>query len=62
METLRSILFGNVKTVRISDTFNEPELATDFLENNLKKLNRLVQKGRDSFAKNEQAVRDLLFS
>jgi predicted patatin/cPLA2 family phospholipase len=62
METLRAILFGNVKTVRISDTFNEPELATDFLENNLKKLNRLVQKGRDSFAKNEQSVRDLLFS
>jgi len=51
METLRSILFDNVKTVRISETFNEPEMATDLLETNLKKLNRLVQKGRDSFGK-----------
>lgn len=60
METLRFILFGNVKTVRISETFNEPEMATDLLEKNLKKLNRLVQKGRDSFAKNEKAIRELL--
>jgi patatin-like phospholipase/acyl hydrolase len=60
METLRFILFGNVKTVRISETFNEPEMATDLLEKDLKKLNRLVQKGRDSFAKNEQALKELL--
>lgn len=59
METLRFILFGNVTTVRISDTFNEPDLATDFLENDLKKLNRLIQKGRDSFARQEAAVRAL---
>jgi|ERR1043166_3780215 predicted acylesterase/phospholipase RssA len=61
METLRFVLFGDVKTIRISETFAEPEMATDFLENDLKKLNRLVQKGRDSFAKNEQLLRDILF-
>jgi len=37
-------LFDNVKTVRISETFNEPEMATDLLETNLKKLNRLFKK------------------
>jgi patatin-like phospholipase/integrase-like protein len=30
METLRFILFSNVQTVRINETFNEPELATIF--------------------------------
>lgn len=60
METLRKILFRDVKTVRVSETFSEPEMATDFLENNLKKLNRLVQKGRDSFAKCESDIRELL--
>jgi patatin-like phospholipase/acyl hydrolase len=62
METLRSIFFGHVKTVRISEVFNEPEMATDLLERDLTKLNRLAQKGRDSYAKNESALRDLLFS
>lgn len=62
METLRLVLFGDVATVRISETFNEPEMATDFLENDLGKLNRLVQKGRDSFAKNEQRLREILFN
>ena len=60
METLRKILFREVKTVRVSETFSEPEMATDFLENNLKKLNRLVQKGRDSFAKYENDIRELV--
>jgi patatin-like phospholipase/acyl hydrolase len=62
METLRAILFSRIRSVRISDTFNEPEMATDFLEHDLTKLNRLVQKGRDSFAKNEAAIRALLSS
>jgi len=62
METLRSILFGDVKTIRISETFHEPEMATDLLEKDLRKLNRLIQKGRDSFAKNEPALRELLFN
>jgi patatin-like phospholipase/acyl hydrolase len=62
METLRGILFGGVQSVRVSETFNEPELATDFLEHDLTKLNRLIEKGRDSFAKNEAAIRKLLFN
>lgn len=62
METLRFILFGDLKTVRINEIFNEPEMATDLLEHDLKKLNRLIQKGRDSFGKNEPQIRTLLFS
>jgi patatin-like phospholipase/acyl hydrolase len=61
METLRLVLFADVDAIRISDNFSEPEMATDFLENDLRKLNRLVQKGRDSFRKNESRLRELLF-
>lgn len=60
METLRGILFNNVDTVRISEVFNEPEMATDLLECDLTKLNRLTQKGRASFAKYESAIKNLL--
>jgi len=62
MEVLRSILFKNVPTIRISDTFKEPELATDFLEHDLTKLNRLVQKGRLSFGTYENVLKAALQS
>jgi len=29
MEQLRTILFKDIKTIRISDTFEQPEMATD---------------------------------
>jgi hypothetical protein len=60
MEVLRSILFKDVPTIRISDTFVEPEMATDLLEHDLAKLNRLVQKGRLSYAKHEIQLKDFL--
>ena len=60
MDQIRAILFADVKTVRISDTFSQPEMATDLLENDLKKLNILHQRGRESFASREVALRDLL--
>lgn len=59
MDQLRSILFADIQTVRISDTFEQPEMATDFREHDLKKLNLLRQRGRDSFAAQEAAVRTL---
>lgn len=59
MDQLRSILFSDIQTVRISDTFDQPELATDFREHDLKKLNLLRQRGRASFAAQEAAVRAL---
>jgi patatin-like phospholipase/acyl hydrolase len=50
MEQLRSILFSDVPTARINETFERPEMATDLLEHDLEKLNILRQRGRESFA------------
>jgi predicted acylesterase/phospholipase RssA len=60
MDQLRRILFGHVPTIRISDTFAEPHMATDLLEHDLNKLNRLVQKGRHSFEKHEGQLREFI--
>lgn len=60
MDQLRVILFKDVPTVRISDTFEQPEMATDLFEHDMKKLNILRQRGRESFAKNEATLREFL--
>lgn len=60
MDQLRAILFKDVPTVRISDTFEQPEMATDLFEHDLKKLNILRQRGRESFAKNEATLKEFL--
>jgi len=62
MEQLRAVLFKDIRTVRISDTFERPELACDFMEYNLAKLNLLRQQGSDSYAKRESEVLACLFS
>ena len=60
MDQLRSILFKDVPTIRISDTFEKPEMATDLMEHDLKKLNILRQRGVESFASREQQLKDFL--
>lgn len=60
MEQLRAIVFRDTPTVRINDTFERPEMATDLLESNLTKLNMLYQRGGESFAAHETALRQLL--
>lgn len=60
MDQLRDILFKDVATIRISDTFEEPEMATDLMEHNLDKLNLLRQRGRESFASHEATLREFL--
>jgi hypothetical protein len=60
MDTLRDILFGRVPTIRINDAFTQPELATDFLEHDLKKLDLLYQRDRQSFAKYEAQLHAFL--
>lgn len=60
MEQLRTILFKDVKTTRISDTFEKPEMATDLMECNLGKLNLLRQRGRQSFASYETELMESL--
>jgi hypothetical protein len=60
MEQLREILFKDIKTERISDTFEEPEMATDLFEADLKKLNLLRQRGRQSYASREERLKEFL--
>lgn len=60
MDQLRTVLFGDVATIRISDTFSQPEMATDLFEHNLTKLNILRQRGGDSFARREAELRKFL--
>lgn len=60
MDQLRRILYHDVTTVRISETFEKPEMATDLFEHNLDKLNLLRQRGAESFAKCEADLVKLL--
>jgi patatin-like phospholipase/acyl hydrolase len=60
MEQLRAILFKDVETVRINDTFERPEMATDLMESDLSKLNMLYQRGGESFAKHEAALKEVM--
>jgi predicted acylesterase/phospholipase RssA len=59
MDQLRHVLFRHVQTVRISDTFEHPEMATDLFEHNMTKLNILRQRGSESFAKQEAALQQI---
>ena len=60
MEQLRKILFPDLQTIRINDSYVTPEMATDLLEHDLKKLDILFQRGRESFASHEKQLRDFL--
>ncbi|MDH0343427.1 patatin-like phospholipase family protein [Chromobacterium haemolyticum] len=60
MDQLRQILFHDVPTIRISDAYVTPEMATDLLEHNLTKLGVLFQRGRESFASREKQLREYL--
>ena len=62
MDQLRQLLFAHVPTVRISDSFDKPEMATDMFEHDLKKLDLLRQQGEHSFGSREKDIRDLLLS
>ena len=60
MDQLREVLFKDIATIRISDTFDRPEMATDLMEHNLDKLNVLRQRGSESFARHEESLRQFL--
>lgn len=60
MDQLRAILFKHIATVRISESFSEPAMATDLFEHNLDKLNKLVQRGEHSFAEHEETLKKYL--
>ena len=60
MEQLRAILFKHIKTVRINEKFERPEMATDLFEHDIEKLNLLRQRGAESYAREEIALKELL--
>lgn len=60
MDQLRAILFKDIPTIRISDTFERPEMATDLFEHDPQKLNILRQRGRESFASREAELKKFL--
>lgn len=60
MEQLRTILFKDIPTIRISDTYEKPEMATDLFESNMDKLNILRQRGSESFASREAQLKNFL--
>lgn len=59
MNQLRRVLFQEVKTVRISNSYTEPAMATDLFEADLEKLDLLYQRGRESFREHENALKEL---
>lgn len=60
MDQLRRILYNDIETVRINETFERPELATDLFEHNLTKLNKIRQLGAESFSRREAELANLL--
>ncbi len=61
MEQLRKVTFPDVATLRIHARYTQPDMATDMLEVNLKKLSLLWQRGRDSARDNEIELKKFLF-
>ena len=59
IETLRLILFKDIKCIRINDAYPSEEYETDLLESGPDKLRKLHTLGRNSFAAHETAIRDL---
>jgi uncharacterized protein len=55
-EILTKLLYPDLKIVRVNDTFAEPEYGTNMVEVDAKKLNKINQLGRDSYAKHEKEI------
>ena len=60
LEIIRELLFKDIRCERISDTFAERHYETDLLEANPEKLEKMFQLGRESYAKKELAITELL--
>lgn len=60
MDQLRAVMFKNILTVRVNQSYTQPEMATDMFEHDLEKLEILWQRGRQSFATHEAAIKQLL--
>ncbi|NEJ12309.1 patatin [Rhizobium leguminosarum] len=59
MHQLRNVLFKDVPTVRISNTYSEPDMAADLFESDIDKLDQVYQRGRESFREYELDLKAL---
>lgn len=59
VQTFR-LLFPHLNYVRISETFAEPQYGTNMLEKDTKKLKKMFELGRTSFAKFEKDIDKIL--
>ena len=57
VETLRKLLFADVRTIRIDDARTGRRYRTDFIERDRAKLRAIYQAGRESFAAREDEIR-----
>jgi patatin-like phospholipase/acyl hydrolase len=60
MDQLRKVLYREVPTIRISNRYTQPEMATDMFGANRAKLDMLWQRGRDSAREREGDLRKFL--
>lgn len=60
VEVVFKLLSKNIKSVRINETFAQPELTTSLFESRSKVLQLLLSKGKDSFVSQEKEISDLL--
>jgi uncharacterized protein len=60
MDQLRKVVYREVPTVRISNRYTQPEMATDMFEANRDKLNLIYGRGRDSARELEPRLREFL--
>ena len=60
MDQLCTIMFKHVPTVRINDTFDKPDMATDLFEHDMVKLNLLRQRGAETYAREEEKIKMVL--
>lgn len=56
LDTITKLLLKDIKVVRVSETFSEPSLRTNLLENSPTKLKRLYERGRQSFGNQESEI------
>ena len=60
VDGLRQILFSDIKALRIDESFSERQYRTNFLESDKYLLEKIYELGRNSFAADETAVKNLL--
>ncbi|MEM1404301.1 MAG: patatin-like phospholipase family protein [Pseudomonadota bacterium] len=60
IEQIRSLVYSKIPTVRVDETYSDYQYATSLLESDVMRLEKLLDLGRESFARFEGDIRDLI--